>query len=189
MPQISSGFLTKTMNNLLSAHNSSSSSSSSYSWSINISSESFPCTWNRGRVVMNAGRSLYDLLELHPQVGISEIKRSYRRIALKTHPDVFPSHVRKEDSTTRFIEIQEAYETLSDPRRRAIYDHGRLSSSSSSTSRSSWNKVKFPKHTVKLYDHSFILSSICLSFCYFLTPLQIKHIVMSYNVGSYHAML
>ena len=134
------------MNNLSSAHNSS----SSYSWSINMFTESFPCTWNRGRVVMNARRSLYDLLELHPQVGIAEIKRSYRRLALKTHPDVCPSHVRKEDSTTRFIEIQEAYETLSDPGRRAIYDHGRLSSSSSSsTCRSSWNKVKFPKHTVK----------------------------------------
>lgn len=62
--------------------------------------------------------TLYELLELTPDVGISDIKHAYRQMARKYHPDVCQS----EESTRRFIEIQEAYETLSDPRRRAIYD-------------------------------------------------------------------
>ena len=155
-----------------------------------MSSESFPCARNRGRVVMNARRSLYDLLELHPQVGISDIKRSYRRLALKTHPDVCPSHIRKEDSTTRFREIQEAYETLSDPRRRAIYDHGRLSSSSSSTSRSSWNKVKFQNIQLKfpvilLYLILWFIQHL-LDILLFPDPIASRtYCYELYNVGSY----
>ncbi|KAI5076681.1 hypothetical protein GOP47_0008746 [Adiantum capillus-veneris] len=66
--------------------------------------------------------SLYDILELPPHVGLSDIKRAYRQMARRYHPDVCPSG-RAEESTRRFIEIQEAYETLSDPRRRAVYDH------------------------------------------------------------------
>eukprot|EP00250_Pteridium_aquilinum_P009546 c18741_g1_i1 orf=250-828(+) len=66
--------------------------------------------------------TLYDILDLAPDVGLSDIKRAYRQMARKYHPDVCPSN-RAEESTRRFIEIQEAYETLSDPRRRAVYDH------------------------------------------------------------------
>lgn len=77
--------------------------------------------------------TLYDLLELSPDVGVSDIKRAYRLMARKYHPDVCPSQ-QTEESTRRFIEIQEAYETLSDSRRRAVYDHavamGRTSAAS-----------------------------------------------------------
>lgn len=84
------------------------------------------CTNQRCRLVVAraAARAatLYDLLELSPDVGISDIKQAYRQMARRYHPDVCPSN-QSEESTRRFIEIQEAYETLSDPRRRAIYDH------------------------------------------------------------------
>ncbi|CAN1191076.1 Chaperone protein dnaJ 20, chloroplastic [Linum perenne] len=40
-------------------------------------------------------------------------------MARKYHPDVRP----EEDSTCRFVEIREAYETLSDPRSRRVYDY------------------------------------------------------------------
>ncbi|KAI5076675.1 hypothetical protein GOP47_0008740 [Adiantum capillus-veneris] len=77
-----------------------------------------------------AASTLYDILELPPHVGLCEIKRAYRHLARTCHPDVNRAH----DSTTRFIEIREAYETLSDPERRAEYDHavaiGRGSASS-----------------------------------------------------------
>eukprot|EP00249_Psilotum_nudum_P011283 c23077_g1_i1 orf=442-1116(-) len=65
--------------------------------------------------------TFYDLLEISRDVSFVDIKQAYRLMARKYHPDVCPAN-QSEESTKRFIEIQEAYETLSDPRRRAIYD-------------------------------------------------------------------
>src|SRR5512138_176598 len=47
-----------------------------------------------------------------------EIKRVYRRLARKYHPDVS----KEKDAEARFKEVQEAYEVLKDPQRRAAYD-------------------------------------------------------------------
>ncbi|KAH7299706.1 hypothetical protein KP509_24G025400 [Ceratopteris richardii] len=66
--------------------------------------------------------TLYDILEVSPDVELADLKKAYRQMARRYHPDVCPS-VRAEECTRRFIDIQEAYETLSDPRRRAIYDN------------------------------------------------------------------
>ncbi|KAK4404041.1 Chaperone protein dnaJ 20, chloroplastic [Sesamum angolense] len=49
------------------------------------------------------------------------IKQAYKQLARKYHPDVSPPG-RAEEYTQTFIRVQEAYETLSDPRRRALYD-------------------------------------------------------------------
>ncbi|KAG6528014.1 hypothetical protein ZIOFF_010151 [Zingiber officinale] len=65
--------------------------------------------------------SLYDLLGVPSSVSAGEIKKAYKHLARKYHPDVSPPE-RAEEYTQRFIEVQEAYETLSDPRRRALYD-------------------------------------------------------------------
>ncbi|XVE81262.1 hypothetical protein DITRI_Ditri15bG0049400 [Diplodiscus trichospermus] len=65
--------------------------------------------------------SFYELLGI-PETGtLSEIKHAYKQLARKYHPDVSPAD-RVEEYTERFIRVQEAYETLSDPRRRALYD-------------------------------------------------------------------
>ncbi|OVA04031.1 DnaJ domain [Macleaya cordata] len=53
--------------------------------------------------------------------SFSEIKQAYKQLARKYHPDVSPPD-RTEEYTRRFIQVQEAYETLSDPTRRAMYD-------------------------------------------------------------------
>ncbi|MCO5614271.1 hypothetical protein L7F22_068549 [Adiantum nelumboides] len=67
-----------------------------------------------------------------------DIKQAYRQLARKYHPDVCPSH-QAEESTRRFIEIQQAYETLSDPRLRAIYDHAvAMGRGSAATGRMPW---------------------------------------------------
>src|ERR1043165_6844804 len=47
-----------------------------------------------------------------------DIKRAYRKLARKYHPDVS----KESDAETRFKEVSEAYEALSDPERRAAYD-------------------------------------------------------------------
>jgi molecular chaperone DnaJ len=49
----------------------------------------------------------------------ADIKKAYRRLARKTHPDVNPGDKKAEE---RFKRIQEAYDVLSDPKKRAIYD-------------------------------------------------------------------
>ncbi|XAR56288.1 hypothetical protein NMG60_11036714 [Bertholletia excelsa] len=65
--------------------------------------------------------SFYDLLGISEKGTLVEIKQAYRQLARKYHPDVSPpDHV--EEYTRRFIQVQEAYETLSDPGRRALYD-------------------------------------------------------------------
>ncbi|KDP45298.1 hypothetical protein JCGZ_15163 [Jatropha curcas] len=70
--------------------------------------------------------SFYYLLGISENVSISEIKKAYKQLARKYHPDVSPPE-RKEEYTKRFIKIQEAYETLSDPKARSLYDRGMAS--------------------------------------------------------------
>jgi len=66
-----------------------------------------------------AGKDYYKVLGLTPAATQAEVKRAYRRLALEHHPDRNPGDP---DAAVRFIEISEAYETLSDPARRAAYD-------------------------------------------------------------------
>ena len=68
-----------------------------------------------------ASRTFYDLLGISAEGSPDEVRAAYRRLALKYHPDVSPPGAAAEN-TRRFIEVQEAYETLSDPSRRASYD-------------------------------------------------------------------
>ncbi|KAE8703001.1 Chaperone protein dnaJ 20 [Hibiscus syriacus] len=65
--------------------------------------------------------SFYELLGISETGTLLEIKLAYKQLARKYHPDVSPLD-RVEENTERFIRVQEAYETLSDPRRRALYD-------------------------------------------------------------------
>uniref|UniRef100_A0A2K1R7H4 J domain-containing protein n=1 Tax=Populus trichocarpa TaxID=3694 RepID=A0A2K1R7H4_POPTR len=66
--------------------------------------------------------NFYEVLSLGSQnVGFDEIKKAYRSMALQYHPDVCPPSA-KEESTKRFVELQKAYETLSDPIARRMYD-------------------------------------------------------------------
>jgi curved DNA-binding protein CbpA len=58
----------------------------------------------------------YDLLEISPTSTQEEIKKSYRSLVLKYHPD------KNKDGEEHFKQIQEAYEVLSDENRRANYD-------------------------------------------------------------------
>ncbi|XP_027120735.1 chaperone protein dnaJ 20, chloroplastic-like [Coffea arabica] len=74
---------------------------------------------------MQNGRAanFYEVLSLDcsKSVGLDEIKKAYRCKALKFHPDACPP-TEKEESTRRFLELRMAYETLSDPISRELYD-------------------------------------------------------------------
>ena len=64
---------------------------------------------------------LYVILGLEHGATESEIKRAYRRLARRYHPDINPGDRTAE---ARFRQILEAYETLIDPERRSRYDSG-----------------------------------------------------------------
>jgi molecular chaperone DnaJ len=64
---------------------------------------------------------LYVILGLEHGASESEIKRAYRRLARRFHPDINPGDRTAE---ARFRQILEAYETLMDPERRSKYDSG-----------------------------------------------------------------
>ena len=63
-------------------------------------------------------KDYYKILELEEGVGLEHIKKSYRRLAKKYHPDSAHPH----SSDVRFIEVNEAYEFLADAERRASYE-------------------------------------------------------------------
>src|SRR5437764_6155128 len=62
---------------------------------------------------------LYVLLGLAREATLGDIKRAYKRLARKYHPDINPGD---RTSEAHFRQIAEAYETLSDPDRRRRYD-------------------------------------------------------------------
>jgi hypothetical protein len=64
-------------------------------------------------------KDYYKILGLTPAATPAEIKKNYRRLAFKHHPDRNPGDPQ---AAARFIEIAEAYETLADPERRRAYD-------------------------------------------------------------------
>jgi molecular chaperone DnaJ len=65
----------------------------------------------------------YQALGVSRDASPEEIKNAFRRLARETHPDANPDDPTAE---ARFREIAEAYEVLSDPQRKARYDHGEV---------------------------------------------------------------
>jgi len=63
--------------------------------------------------------TLYDTLEVEPYASQREIKRAYRRLARRYHPDYNPGDAASEE---HFKEVVSAYEVLSDRKKRAAYD-------------------------------------------------------------------
>ena len=66
-----------------------------------------------------AKRDYYDILGINKSASASEIKKAYRKMAVKFHPDKNPDDKTAED---KFKEAAEAYEILSDPDKKARFD-------------------------------------------------------------------
>jgi curved DNA-binding protein len=64
-------------------------------------------------------KDYYKIIGLKRDASQDEIRRAYRKLARKYHPDVS----KEKDAEARFKEVGEAYEVLKDPEKRAAYDH------------------------------------------------------------------
>ncbi|XP_022734470.1 chaperone protein dnaJ 11, chloroplastic-like [Durio zibethinus] len=80
--------------------------------------KSATATDNNAAVALAVAGSLYETLRVERTASLNEIKMAYRSLAKVYHPDAMGSS----SDGTDFIEIRNAYATLSDPTARAVYD-------------------------------------------------------------------
>ncbi len=71
--------------------------------------------------MMATKRDYYEMLGVKKNATLDEVKKAYRELALKHHPDRVP-HEQKKEAEEKFKEISEAYAVLSDSQKRALYD-------------------------------------------------------------------
>jgi len=66
-------------------------------------------------------KDYYEILGANKSASLQEIKKAYRSLALKYHPDRVPED-QKSEAEEKFKEISEAYGVLSDAKKRSLYD-------------------------------------------------------------------
>jgi len=67
------------------------------------------------------GKDYYNILGISKNASLDDIKKAYKKLALKFHPDR-NNEANKEKAQEKFVEINEAYEVLSDDQKKKIYD-------------------------------------------------------------------
>nr|WP_240739297.1 DnaJ domain-containing protein [Marinitoga lauensis] len=71
-------------------------------------------------MILNQKKDYYGILGISKNATPEEIKKAYRQLVKKWHPDRHQEN--KKEAEEKFKEIQEAYEVLSDPQKKALYD-------------------------------------------------------------------
>jgi len=71
--------------------------------------------------MMSTAKDYYEILGLQKGASVDEVKKAYRQLALKHHPDRVGTDQKKE-AEEKFKEISEAYAVLSDPEKKKLYD-------------------------------------------------------------------
>jgi molecular chaperone DnaJ len=77
-----------------------------------------PCFLDKDQSMAANKRDYYEILGVSRNASDDEIKKAFRRLAKQYHPDAN----KEQGAEARFIEINEAYEVLSDPQKRTAYD-------------------------------------------------------------------
>jgi DnaJ-class molecular chaperone len=97
-------------------------------------------------------KNFYKVLGVNQKAGPEKIKKAYRQAAKRYHPDVSPR------SEEKFREVQEAYDTLSDPEKKALYDREILEERSPALSAQSYYSHPLRSYPSSLFneiDHFF----------------------------------
>ncbi|XP_059648907.1 uncharacterized protein LOC132294905 [Cornus florida] len=68
------------------------------------------------------GVDYYNVLKVNRNASEDELKKAYKRLAMKWHPDRNLNSTRSDEAEAKFKQISEAYDVLSDPQKRQIYD-------------------------------------------------------------------
>ena len=69
---------------------------------------------------MAGKKDYYEILGVNKSATDDELKKAFRKMAKKYHPDANPDN--KAEAEAKFKEVNEAYEVLSDPQKRKMYD-------------------------------------------------------------------
>ncbi|KAK7218639.1 hypothetical protein V2G26_006642 [Clonostachys chloroleuca] len=109
---------------------------------------------------MNSTQDYYADLDLPPDADVTDIKKQYRRLALKYHPDRNPG--REQEVNSKFLVIQAAHDILTDPQKKAKYDATRTRSGvgryggSSGVKGNPWSDVsqQYPVPPRRRNDHA-----------------------------------
>jgi DnaJ-class molecular chaperone len=91
-------------------------------------------------------KNFYKVLGVNQKAGPDKIKRAYRQAAKRYHPDVSPRNEEK------FREVQEAYDILSDPEKKALYDQETLEVRSPAVSPQSYYADPLGSYSSSLFN-------------------------------------
>lgn len=94
-------------------------------------------------------KNLYKILEINENASQAEIKKAYRGLAKKYHPD---ANINGEDTEEKFKEITEAYDILRDEKYRKEYDEKLLNSKNSEYKKSQREQSPFKKTSMNKMD-------------------------------------
>lgn len=101
-------------------------------------------------------RDYYEILGLAKNASEDDIKKSYKRLASKYHPDKYPPGAEQQAAEEKFKEAKEAYETLSDTEKRRHYDSFGHDSGPQFTRRHTTSNQSFDhREFEELFKHAF----------------------------------
>ena len=69
---------------------------------------------------MGGGRDFYKILGVDRDASDDQLKKAYRKLAMKWHPDKNPGE-KQQQAEKKFKEVSEAYEVLTDPKKKEVY--------------------------------------------------------------------